>query len=135
MDANERDAIIERQREHLHDLDLWAKRLKGPCLACRWREGGYERCTNPAVMKGQPNPVSGEVEWKGPLCRWERMPEYPERNDWGNWTDERWRGPTLCGPEGLLFEPRSFNQFFVRWALNGLWFVPLVVVAIVAAHG
>lgn len=124
--TGDRDAIIEAQRARLRDIEAWAQRQQGPCSECRWRQGsgGYEWCMNPAVIKGTTDPVKGDVAWEGPPCRHERSAdEYPERYG------ERWADhPPLCGPDGLLFEPRTYGQFIGRWLLGGLnllWIIPV----------
>jgi hypothetical protein len=132
---HERDKIIEAQRERLHNTKLWAERLRGPCTACRW--SSYSRCTNPAVARERVDPVRGTVEFDGPVCEWERAKEYPTTGTYSpafGYGDRRWQGLTLCGPEGLMFEPRTEAQKWRRGLLGGLWLVPILLALALVAH-
>jgi hypothetical protein len=83
-----------------------AKEAGPPCSECRYRTL-LDMCSNPAYLVQEFSPATGEYSEKS------RTDVKEARDDTG-----------LCGPEALLFEPRTTFQRTVIAAVTskpGLW--------------
>jgi hypothetical protein len=109
--------VIER-RQQLEALAEAERKFQGPCDTCRWHEGSsdYRLCANPLVMKGHLDPVSGKINWNKPWVHEERA-EKRKIDDV--------EVPTICGPNGVLWEARTKEQ--ERWSMVKQMIFPVIL--------